>query len=61
MGLGILGLLVLLSAILSQTLLFPVSVVDSFHLPLPFWFGHLSTWVGIGVLLLIGAWLLGDR
>ncbi|MDX2242142.1 MAG: hypothetical protein NW224_15765 [Leptolyngbyaceae cyanobacterium bins.302] len=61
MGLGILGLFVLLSAILAQMLLFPVSVVDSFHLPIPLWFGHLSGWVGLGILLVVGAWLLGDR
>lgn len=60
MGLGILGLLVLLSSVLAQILLFPLRVVSNFHLPLP-WVGNLQTWLGLGILSIIVAWLMGDR
>lgn len=60
MGLGILGLLVLLCSVLAQILLLPLHAVSNFHLPLP-GVGNLQTWLGLGVLSLIAAWLLGDR
>ncbi len=61
MGLGILGGLILLCAVLTQILLIPIHAIEFFHLSLPFWLGQVQTWIMLAGAALVSAWLLGDR
>ncbi len=61
MELGLLALAVVVCALFAQTLLVPVHVLNGVHLPLPLWLGSVQTWVTVGVVLWVSAWLLGDR
>ena len=58
--LSLLGLLVGFCVIVTQFLLIPFSIADSFQLPIPLWLGNLQSWIWLGIVLWIGAWLLGD-
>jgi len=61
MVLGLLGVVVLICSFFAQTLLLPLHIVNAFHLPLPLWLGTVQTWLGLGVVLFISSWLMGDR
>lgn len=66
MALGILGLAVIISALVTQLIFVPINAVSSFHLPLPLgiipaWVSAFPGWVVMGGLLLVLAWLVGDR
>jgi hypothetical protein len=61
MELILLGVVVILCALFAQTLLIPIHVTNSFHLPLPLWLGSVQTWLGLGFVLFLGSWFLGDR
>lgn len=61
MELALLGIVVVFCALFAQTLLIPIHLTNSLHLPLPLWLGSVQGWLGLAVVLFLGSWLLGDR
>jgi hypothetical protein len=61
MVLGILGFLVVICVVVTQLLLIPLNLASAFHLPHLLWLDSLPTWFGIGIVLGVGAWIVGDR
>lgn len=59
--LSLLLLLVIICGVFVQALLLPFNLINSLQLPLPLWLGTVETWLGLGLILFLGAWLLGDR
>lgn len=60
MGIGILGAVVLLCVVVAQIMITPINALSSFHIPAFLGVGKLFTWIAVGGVLLLGAWLLGD-
>lgn len=60
MELAMLGLLVLICASFAQSLLVPLHVANAVHLTLPLWLSSVQSWIGLGLVLFLGAWLISD-
>ncbi len=59
--LGILTTAIAIGIVLNQIIVLPLHWLATFHLPNVLGVGNLHTWLGVGITLLVGAWLLGDR
>ncbi|MDX2231231.1 MAG: hypothetical protein NW220_16460 [Leptolyngbyaceae cyanobacterium bins.349] len=61
MELSLLAVLVVICVIVTKFLLIPFALVQAFQLPHLLWLDSLQHWFALGVVLLAGAWVLGDR